>query len=194
MLEVYYIYTIHHDSRPCMYIHVLIFYFVLCVAMEEHKIEKNKKKIYFLNGREEKTSALLGHTQHFFLFVCWRAGIFKCLIYFFFSISSQSFFVSLFSLRLPQQQQQKKRYLTHPDEHWPDMDRCTCFNCWMGYSHDSSLFNFFVIFSRESNNNMTFSKKLPCVSTHKKNWNDVVPMISWWKQKRKTHGQNIFTQ
>ena len=133
----YTIYTIHHDSRPCMYIHVLIFYFVLCVAMEEHKIEKKKIYRYFLNGREEKTSALLGHThtQHFFF--CLLEGghfktslAFKCLIYFlfFFSISSQGFFVILFSLRLPQQQ--KKRYLTHPDEHWPDMDRCTCFNCW----------------------------------------------------------------
>jgi hypothetical protein len=87
--------------------------------MEEHKIEKNKKKIFFLNGREEKTSALLGHThtQHFFFVCMLEGGHFQVFNIFFFSISSQSFFVILFSLRLPQQQQQKKRYLTHPDEH-----------------------------------------------------------------------------
>ena len=195
MLEVYYIYTIHHDSRPCMYIHVLIFYFVLCVAMEEHKIE-NKKKIFFLNGREEKTSALLGHThtQHFFFVCMLEGGHFQVFNIFFFSISSQSFFVILFSLRLPQQQQKKRdtwHTQTNTDRTWTGARASTVE--W-AIAMTLLFLLFFVIFSRESNNNMTFSKKLPCVSTHKKNWNDVVPMISWWKQKRKTHGQNIFTQ
>ena len=99
MLEVYYIYTIHHDSRPCMYIHVLIFYFVLCVAMEEHKIE-NKKKIFFLNGREEKTSALLGHThtQHFFFVCVLEGGHFQVFNIFFFQYRRKAFLLFYFLL------------------------------------------------------------------------------------------------
>lgn len=136
-----YIQFITTPVRVCIY---MSSFSILFYVWRWKNTKLKKKNIYFLNGREEKTSALLGHThtQHFFFVCMLEGGHFQVFNIFFFSISSQSFFVILFSLRLPQQQQKKRdtwHTQTNTDRTWTGARASTVE--WA--SHDSSLFTFF---------------------------------------------------